>query len=71
MQVTLTVACPSAEEKQEWRLRGQALHLKFALDEPVSALKQKIQDETGLPASKQKLQFEVGEGEVERSPNRS
>ena len=56
--VTFRVAIPSAADKPEWKLHGQMLTLTLPLSDPISVLKAKLHDETGMPPGKQKLQLE-------------
>ncbi|XP_071528382.1 splicing factor 3A subunit 1 [Panulirus ornatus] len=53
--VKFQVAVPVVADKPEWRLAGQTLSLTLPLTDPVSVVKAKIHDETGLPPGKQKL----------------
>ena len=56
--VTFRVLVPSAADKPEWKLNGQMLTVTLPLSDPISAMKAKIHDETGMPPGKQKLQME-------------
>ncbi|KAE8748975.1 hypothetical protein FOCC_FOCC004381 [Frankliniella occidentalis] len=56
--VTIKVQVPTSSDKPEWRLNGQMLSLVLPLTESFAAVKSRIQDETGLPPAKQKLQYE-------------
>lgn len=56
--VTIQVQVPSQADKPEWRLNGQILSINLSLTDQISAIKQKIQEETDMPASKQKISFE-------------
>ncbi|KAG7167454.1 splicing factor 3A subunit 1-like [Homarus americanus] len=53
--VKFQVAVPVVADKPEWRLAGQTLTLTLPLTDPVSVVKAKVHDETGLPPGKQKL----------------
>lgn len=56
--VSLQVQVPHNPDKPEWRLNGQMVSLNVSLTDPVSALKSKLQEETGLPPAKQKLVYD-------------
>ncbi|NXH86514.1 SF3A1 factor, partial [Edolisoma coerulescens] len=67
--VTVKVQVPNMQDKTEWKLNGQVLvftlplsdqaPLKEPFDPPqVSVIKVKIHEATGMPAGKQKLQYE-------------
>ncbi|NXC96454.1 SF3A1 factor, partial [Certhia familiaris] len=67
--VTVKVQVPNMQDKTEWKLNGQVLvftlplsdqaSLKKPFDPPqVSVIKVKIHEATGMPAGKQKLQYE-------------
>ncbi|NWT74539.1 SF3A1 factor, partial [Prunella himalayana] len=67
--VTVKVQVPNMQDKTEWKLNGQVLvftlplsdqaTLKEPFDPPqVSVIKVKIHEATGMPAGKQKLQYE-------------
>ncbi|NWX59399.1 SF3A1 factor, partial [Promerops cafer] len=67
--VTVKVQVPNMQDKTEWKLNGQVLvftlplsdqaSLKEPFDPPqVSVIKVKIHEATGMPAGKQKLQYE-------------
>ena len=58
LSVTLRVAVPLANDKDEWNLKGQTLALTLDLTESISTVKQKIHEATGLPPGKQKLSYE-------------
>lgn len=49
---------PNQPDKSEFRLRGQMVNVNLGLSEQVTLLKAKLLEETGLPASKQKLNWE-------------
>jgi len=57
-RVSFTVSVPRVEDKPEWKLNGQLLHLSFPVTENISAIKAKINDEVGMPPGKQKLQLD-------------
>lgn len=57
--VTIQVQVPNATDKSEWRLNGQTIPVVLDLTDTVSALKAKVQDETGMPPAKQKISYEV------------
>jgi splicing factor 3A subunit 1 len=57
--ITFSVQVPVLSDKPEWNLKGQILDVTMTLSEQVSALKAKIHQETGLPPSKQKLQYDT------------
>lgn len=57
--VTLQVQVPVSGDKPEWRLNGQVVALTLALTDSVNTLKQKLQDETGMPPAKQKISYDV------------
>merc|ERR1712029_1252196 len=56
--VTFRILVPSASDKPEWKLNGQMLAVTLPLSDPISAMKAKIHEETGMPPGKQKLQME-------------
>ena len=56
--VTLQVQAPTGVDKPEWRLNGQIISLTMALNDSVTTLKSKLQEETGLPPAKQKISYE-------------
>ena len=56
--VTFRVLVPAAADKPEWKLNGQMLTVTLPLSDPISVMKAKIHDETGMPPGKQKLQME-------------
>ena len=56
--VTFRVLVPTAGDKPEWKLNGQMLAVTLPLSDPISAMKAKIHEETGMPPGKQKLQME-------------
>ncbi|KAK4319739.1 hypothetical protein Pmani_009394 [Petrolisthes manimaculis] len=53
--VKFQVIVPVVADKPEWRLSGQTLTLSLPLTDPVSVVKAKVHDQTGLPPGKQKL----------------
>ncbi|XP_064080523.1 splicing factor 3A subunit 1-like [Macrobrachium nipponense] len=53
--VKFQVAVPQVSDKPEWRLMGQTLSLTLPVTDPVSVVKAKLHEETGLPPGKQKL----------------
>ncbi|KAH8306328.1 hypothetical protein KR018_007827 [Drosophila ironensis] len=55
--VTIQVQVPNSD-KSEWKLNGQMIAVTLALAEPISNLKSKLQDETGMPPAKQKIFYE-------------
>jgi splicing factor 3A subunit 1 len=57
-RVNIMVSVPRVEDKPEWKLNGQVLHLTFPITENISEIKSKINDEIGMPPGKQKLQLE-------------
>ena len=56
--VTFRVVVPNDPEKPDWKLNGQMLTLTLPLSDPISVLKAKLQQETGMPPGKQKIQME-------------
>lgn len=56
--VSLQIQAPSGVDKPEWRLNGRIISITVALNDTVSTLKTKIQEETGLPPAKQKISYE-------------
>lgn len=55
--VTIQVLVPNSD-KSEWKLNGQMIAVTMALSEPITNLKTKLQDETGMPPAKQKIFYE-------------
>lgn len=53
--IKFKVQVPVVSDKPEWKLNGQTLHLALPLTDPVSVVKARIHDETGLAPGKQKL----------------
>uniref|UniRef100_A0A8D2QEX8 Splicing factor 3A subunit 1 n=1 Tax=Zonotrichia albicollis TaxID=44394 RepID=A0A8D2QEX8_ZONAL len=49
---------PNMQDKTEWKLNGQVLVFTLPLSDQVSVIKVKIHEATGMPAGKQKLQYE-------------
>ncbi|KAJ1092562.1 hypothetical protein NDU88_005672 [Pleurodeles waltl] len=56
--VTVKVQVPNMQDKTEWKLSGQGLMFTLPLTDQVSVIKVKIHEATGMPAGKQKLQYE-------------
>ncbi|XP_041084244.1 splicing factor 3A subunit 1-like [Polyodon spathula] len=56
--VTVKVQVPNMQDKTEWKLNGQLLTFTLPLTDQVSVIKVKIHEATGMPAGKQKLQYE-------------
>ncbi|XP_017539492.1 splicing factor 3A subunit 1 [Pygocentrus nattereri] len=56
--VAVKVQVPNMQDKTEWKLSGQVLSFTLPLTDQVSVIKVKIHEATGMPAGKQKLQFE-------------
>lgn len=56
--VAVKVQVPNMQDKTEWKLNGQVLNFTMPLTDQVSVIKVKIHEATGMPAGKQKLQFE-------------
>lgn len=56
--VTVKVQVPNMQDKTEWKLNGQVLVFTLPLSDQVSVIKVKIHEATGMPAGKQKLQYE-------------
>uniref|UniRef100_A0A8C9TD99 Splicing factor 3A subunit 1 n=1 Tax=Scleropages formosus TaxID=113540 RepID=A0A8C9TD99_SCLFO len=56
--VSVKVQVPNMQDKTEWKLSGQVLNFTVPLTDQVSVIKVKIHEATGMPAGKQKLQFE-------------
>ncbi|XP_028680173.1 splicing factor 3A subunit 1 [Erpetoichthys calabaricus] len=56
--VTVKVQVPNMQDKTEWKLNGQVLNFTLPLTDQVSVIKVKIHEATGMPAGKQKLQYE-------------
>ena len=50
---------PTDGSKPEWNLNGQVLDMTLSLRDPVSAIKAKIAEDTGMPPGKQKLRMET------------
>merc|ERR1739844_657324 len=53
--VTFRVVVPNDPEKPDWELNGQMLTLTLPLSDPISVLKAKLQQETGMSPGKQKI----------------
>lgn len=56
--ITIQIQIPNVLDKSEWKLNGQTIAVSLALNDIVSLLKTKIQDETGMPPAKQKISYE-------------
>ncbi|CAL9708530.1 unnamed protein product [Knipowitschia caucasica] len=56
--VAVKVQVPNMQDKTEWKLNGQVLNFTVHLTDQVSVIKAKIHEATGMPAGKQKLQYE-------------
>ncbi|XP_059145516.1 splicing factor 3A subunit 1-like [Physella acuta] len=56
--VKIQVIVPTVQDKPEWNLKGQKLEFNLPLTDSVSVLKAKLNEALGIPAGKQKLQFE-------------
>lgn len=56
--VSIKVQVPNMQDKTEWKLNGQGLVFTLPLTDQVSVIKVKIHEATGMPAGKQKLQYE-------------
>ncbi|XP_042636207.1 splicing factor 3A subunit 1-like [Orycteropus afer afer] len=56
--VSTKVQVPNVQDKTEWKLNGQVLVFTLPLTDQVSVIKVKIHEATGMPAGKQKLQYE-------------
>uniref|UniRef100_A0A8C5PGN1 Splicing factor 3A subunit 1 n=1 Tax=Leptobrachium leishanense TaxID=445787 RepID=A0A8C5PGN1_9ANUR len=56
--VTVKVQVPNMQDKTEWKLGGQLLVFTLPLSDQVSVIKVKIHEATGMPAGKQKLQYD-------------
>jgi splicing factor 3A subunit 1 len=52
------VQVPNLADKSEWRLNGQVISITLQLLDPISLLKNKLQDETGMPPAKQKISYD-------------
>uniref|UniRef100_A0A0B7ASQ4 Splicing factor 3A subunit 1 n=1 Tax=Arion vulgaris TaxID=1028688 RepID=A0A0B7ASQ4_9EUPU len=57
--VKVQVVVPTVSDKPEWNLKGQTLEYNLPLTDSVSVLKAKLHETLGMPAGKQKLQYEV------------
>lgn len=55
--ITVSVLVPQMEDRGEWNLNGQTETFAVSLKEPISALKQLLQERVRMPAGKQKLQL--------------
>lgn len=56
--VRFRVQVPKMTDKSEFNLKGQMLNFVLPLTDAISVLKAKINEDVGLPAGKQKLQYE-------------
>lgn len=56
--VTFQVIVPHIPDKPEWNLNGQSLTFTMPLTDTLTAVKSRISEQIGMPAGKQKLQFE-------------
>ncbi|OZC07576.1 hypothetical protein X798_05441 [Onchocerca flexuosa] len=56
--ITVSVQIPSTAPNPDWKLDGRRLTVSMDIGAPISTLKSFVQDETGLPCSKQKLSYE-------------
>uniref|UniRef100_A0A672YQI5 Splicing factor 3a, subunit 1 n=1 Tax=Sphaeramia orbicularis TaxID=375764 RepID=A0A672YQI5_9TELE len=56
--LAVKVQVPNMQDKTEWKLSGQVLNFTVPLTDQVSVIKVKIHEATGMPAGKQKLQYE-------------
>ncbi|XP_043924458.1 splicing factor 3A subunit 1 [Protopterus annectens] len=56
--VMVRIQVPNMQDKTEWKLCGQMLAFSLPLTDQVSVIKMKIHEATGMPAGKQKLQYE-------------
>ncbi|CAG9809329.1 unnamed protein product [Chironomus riparius] len=54
--INIQVQVPNVE-KSEWKLNGQQLSIDIDLKDTIVLLKQKIQEQTDMPPSKQKISF--------------
>lgn len=54
--INIQIQVPSVE-KSEWKLSGQKLSIVIGLKDTIASLKQKIQEQTEMPQSKQKISF--------------
>lgn len=56
--VTFKVMVPKADDKPEWKLKGQMLTYTLPLTDSIAVMKAKLNESLGLPAGKQKLQYD-------------
>jgi len=56
ISISIKVQVPTDAKKPEWKLQGQVLTMEVRLKENAAGLKEKIKEQTGVPANKQKLQ---------------
>jgi splicing factor 3A subunit 1 len=54
--INIQVQVPTVE-KSEWKLNGQKLSIDIDLKDTIASLKQKIQEQTDMPPTKQKISF--------------
>ncbi|XP_050389734.1 splicing factor 3A subunit 1 [Patella vulgata] len=56
--VKISVSVPKVADKPEWSLNGQKLEFTLPLTDSVSVIKAKLNEALGMPAGKQKLQYD-------------
>ncbi|KAK3603715.1 hypothetical protein CHS0354_023328 [Potamilus streckersoni] len=56
--VKFRVLIPKMDDKPEWKLHGQTLTFTLPLTDTVSVIKAKLNEAIGMPAGKQKLQYD-------------
>ena len=56
--VTFKVQVPHVADKPEWSLNGQVMTLSLGARDSMTLLKNKIQEQLGIPLAKQKVQFD-------------
>jgi splicing factor 3A subunit 1 len=56
--ITFKVQVPHVADKPEWKLNGQVVNLTLAPRDSMTTLKNRIQDQLGIPSAKQKVQFD-------------
>jgi len=56
--VLFRVAIPNMPDKPEFKLNGQLLAFTLPLTDSISVIKAKLHEELGMPAGKQKLQYD-------------
>lgn len=54
--INIQVQVPTVE-KSEWKLNGQKLSIEIDLKDTIASIKQKIQEQTEMPQTKQKISF--------------